>query len=187
LNRSSSRRVRRSFSKRSRRRSRRCPPHGRRRHQQAGGPPSSANAREHRRRVGLYEVGRIEISEVEAAELLLLDARQRLGEIDRIAWHRARAVLLARTAERTRLGAEWGGVPFADVSRARLAVDLKWMLAGEPVADYDKRREELFVSAKAQQQSFVEVGLRPEKDAAAEIERLQAEFPTADVAKAGDR
>src|SRR5262245_24424579 len=51
----------------------------------------NARAREHREAIARYEAGAVSMSEVEEAEMRLVDARHRLGELDGPAWHRARA------------------------------------------------------------------------------------------------
>jgi hypothetical protein len=143
-------------------------------------------AREHRRLVAAYGAGTVSIADVEAAERLLLDARHRLGEIDAPTWHRARAVLLKRTVEWTQAGFESGMVSADDVDRARLALDLERMLAGDD-NNYATKRDAFFVVTKERQRSRVEAGLVSPKDATEEVARLESEFPSADVARAADR
>ena len=143
-------------------------------------------AREHRQAVERYQTGLATIQDVEQAEMRLFDARHRIGEIDGPAWHRARGVLLARDVERTHLMVEAGMVPPAELERARLSLELERMLTGD--ADtYAASRDRFLAATKDRNATMVAAGVTSEKTVQEEYERLEAEFPPADVAKARDR
>ena len=143
-------------------------------------------AREHRRVVVAYEAGVVSIQDVEEAEMRLLDARHRLGEIDGPTWHRGRAVLVARAVERTSLAVEAGVVPPADLERVRLALELERMFSGD-ADEYETRRGAFLAATKDRHRSLVEAGRASAKSLQEEYERLEEEFPPTDVAKARDR
>jgi hypothetical protein len=146
----------------------------------------NARAREHRESIARYEAGVVSITDVEQAEARLLDARHRLGELDGPAWHRARAVLAEREAERAKLRFEAGVTPAGDEERARLALELERLLAGDPNT-YDVSRQRFLESTKARNTALSEAGFAAPKTLEEEFARLAEQFPDPETAKARDR
>ena len=136
--------------------------------------------------VEFHAAGRVSMQDVEEAEMRLLDARRRLGELDRPTWHRARAVLIARAAERTHLLDEAGVLPAPELQRVRLALERERLLAGDDNA-YATNRDAFLAATKDRNALRVAAGFASAKSLEEEYGRLESEFPTADVAKAQDR
>ena len=133
-----------------------------------------------------HAAGRVSMQDVEEAEMRLLDARRRLGEIDGPMWHRARAVLIARAAERTHLLIEAGMLPAPELQRVRLALERERLLAGDDNA-YAANRDAFLAARRDRNALQVAAGFASAKLLEEEYGRLESEFPTAEVAKAQDR
>jgi hypothetical protein len=145
----------------------------------------NARAREHREAVVLYEAGREPIRDVEEAETRLLDARHRLGEIDGPTWHRARAALIARDAERARLLVEAGRLLSSEASEISLSLEMERMLAGD-ANDYGPSREAFFATLTDRHLRLAEAGLASATALQNEFKQMEARFPLPDAAKAQD-
>jgi hypothetical protein len=133
-------------------------------------------AREHRKKVEAYEQGLVSIQEVEEAELRLLEARHRLGEIDDPTWHRGREVLFERAADRTHLAVEAGIASAIEEMEARLSLERERLLAGEANA-YAEQRAAFFETLKQRQSALLEAGRATKVSLDDELAKWEAEFP----------
>jgi hypothetical protein len=133
-------------------------------------------ARAHRDLVAGFEAGLVGLRDVERAELLLLDARRRIDEIDDATWHRERAVVLAREAERIALSVDAGMAPPIEGEVARLALERERALGGAS-SDYPAKREAFFRALAERNAGRMAMGLVAERDVREEREAWEAEFP----------
>ena len=133
-------------------------------------------ARAHRDLVRAYEAGLTSLRDVEQAEGELLDARHDVGELCDAAWHRGRAVLLERDAERFDLAVGAGLVPALDAERAHLRLERERFLAGGPSA-YVAKRDAFLRGLREQGEARVAAGLVAETAAREEREAAEAAFP----------
>ena len=133
-------------------------------------------ARAHRDLVARYEAGSVALRDVERAELLLLDARRRIGEIDDAMWHRERTVLFEREAERMGLVVDAGMAPAIEGERARLALERERSLGGA-ASDYPARREAFLRALAERNANRLAAGLVTDREVREEREALEAEFP----------
>jgi hypothetical protein len=135
----------------------------------------------HRDAIARYEAGVASTREVELAELVLLDLRYRLGEIDRGAYFARRIEMLSRDLERFRRLAAAGRVSAADVARAALYVARERYLAGMDDA-YVTQRAAFFESVTKGHEALVEAGVASPRETEHLREELESEFPALPLA-----